>query len=127
MESSRVCVADDQQAGLTRESTALPLIPSLMPGWTTEDSVRLLLNRCVEMKWKTVGTTAFGERNHSSLINTLENWDGEYPEWIRIFHYEAGDFADIADRFHVIEQPPRHSHRRSMPRSTLFFEGGLCN
>ena len=77
--------------------------PSLLPGWTTEDSVHLLLNRCVEMRWKTVGTTAFGEGNHSSLLSTLENWHGEYPEWIRIFHSEVDDFADITDRFQEIE------------------------
>jgi hypothetical protein len=64
-------------------------------GWTTVDSLMLLLNLCEKHKWNVVGTTAFGEGNHSEIFDILNAWEGSYPKHLRIFYLDDDDFEDI--------------------------------
>jgi hypothetical protein len=63
--------------------------------WTTVDSLMLLLNLCEKHKWNVVGTTAFGEGNHSEIFDILNAWEGSYPKHLRIFYLDDDDFEDI--------------------------------
>jgi hypothetical protein len=56
-------------------------------------SLLRLLNLCNQRKWKTVGTTAFGENDHYGFLKILQQWPYDYPEKIRIFHLNKNDFA----------------------------------
>ena len=64
-------------------------------GWTAGDSLKLLLSLCEKHKWNIVGTTAFGEGNHSEFFEILNAWEGSHPKHIRIFYLDNDDFKDI--------------------------------
>ena len=63
--------------------------------WTTGDSLKLLLSLCKKHKWNVVGTTAFGEGNHSEFFDILNAWKGSHPKRIRIFYLDDDDFNDL--------------------------------
>ena len=81
-------------------------------GWTTVDSVMLLLNLCEKHKWNIVGTTAFGEGNHSEIFDILNAWEGCFPKKIRIFYLDDDDFKDI--KLGMIQIPAIPLPRASM-------------
>lgn len=73
--------------------------PSKLSGWRSGDSLNHLLKICEQRKWEIVGTTAFGEGDHSEMISIFENWNGDFPKWIRIFHLDLQDFASLKKQF----------------------------
>jgi hypothetical protein len=73
--------------------------PSKLSGWSSGKSLHHLLQMCEQRKWEIVGTTAFGEGEHSEMIGILENWTGQLPKWIRIFHLDSQDFEGLKQQF----------------------------
>jgi hypothetical protein len=69
--------------------------PSINSDWSSRESLNLLLKICSQKKWEIVGTTAFGDGEHSEFISILNNWTGDNPKWIRIFHLDSGDFSEL--------------------------------
>jgi hypothetical protein len=58
-------------------------------------SARELLNVASKNSWDIVGTTAFGEGDHISMLKEFSTWDLEFPKHIRIFYLDYEDFGDI--------------------------------
>jgi hypothetical protein len=79
--------------------------PGILPKRDPDGApIRRLLEICGQRRWRTVGTTAFGQGSHSWLIPMLSAHGGGFPAWIRIFHIHAQDFSDIRDQFHPIKE-----------------------
>lgn len=76
--------------------------PSIGKNWSSEESLCKLLETCEENKWDTVGTTVFGENQHSGFIGILDKWNGQYPKWIRLFHLDSNDYAELKGKFAVV-------------------------
>lgn len=69
--------------------------PELRPGWTADDSLRQMLAVTESAGWNTIGATAFGQGRHENFLEILKQRDNHRPLWLRLFHIQAGDFAEL--------------------------------
>lgn len=66
---------------------------------SAEYFTRGILDMAATNRLRTVGTIAYGNGDHRGILDVAREWTGEYPERLRIFYLESGDFADIIPGF----------------------------
>jgi hypothetical protein len=69
--------------------------------WRYNDSkhfTKKILSISNENKWKVVGTVAYGNEKHEDILSVLNEWNGDYPKYIRIFYFDLNDFNDIKQK-----------------------------
>lgn len=73
-------------------------------GWhsRTEDEeyfTRYVLEWAADNQLSTVGTIAYGQGEHEGVLKVLNRWAKAYPQRVRIFFFDEGDFQDIRSNF----------------------------
>lgn len=77
--------------------------PSTIPGWSANDSFKLVLDQAKKYNWATVGITAFGEQNHKEFLDILKSRSYKEPTWIRLFHLQDDDFSELKKQMVFID------------------------
>lgn len=58
-----------------------------------------ILRECDDKRVESIGLTPWNHDDYKEEINIIENWRGEFPSVINLFHLNKNDFHDIYDYF----------------------------